>query len=72
MSVIEIRSSLTHATGFERMLIRVASTLDHVVAARVERRAAGAAAPSRAVASASALDVSASSTLRAPVINQLR
>lgn len=72
MTTIDIPSYLTHATGFERMLIRVAATLDHVVAVRLERRAAGAGAPSRAAAPASALDVRASSTLLAPVANQLR
>ncbi len=84
MTAIHVSHLLAPATTFERLLLRTAAQLDHVVAVRVERRAKGIAAPGRAVAPASsprsticarpssALDVHASSTLLAPVSNQLR
>lgn len=72
MTAIHVSHLLAPATTFERLLLRTAAQLDHVVAVRVERRAKGVAAPGRAVAPASALDVHASSTLLAPVSNQLR
>ena len=72
MTAIHASHALAPATPFERLLLRTAAQLDHVVAVRLERRVTGAAAPGRTVAPASALDVRASSTLLAPVGNQLR